>query len=165
MKIRGWGTWTLRKSGLVVAEGEFDNLVTEIGDRYFMERAASPPGVTPPAQLTGAQLGTGTALPTKTGTGAAIVTYIAGSSVATESGFPTSSLPVSQARRIQWSFYWAVGVATNTAIAEIVMHNQAIATNAAAPAANTIARALISPVINKPADQDLRIVWNEDGKG
>lgn len=138
---------------------EFENLITEIGDQYYGERAA---GIgSPPAQVSGMRLGTGTTAVAKTGAGAAIVTYVTGSSVAITGGFPTSSKP-SSARRIQWKTDWAAGVATANSISEAVITNEATLTNVAGVAANTISRVLLSPVINKGASDTLAITWNHD---
>src|SRR5262245_21565109 len=78
------------------------NLITDIGDQYYGERAAGIGGA--PNQVTGMRLGTGSTAPSKTGAGAAIVTYVSGSQKAIDGGFPTSSQPggAGTARRIQW---------------------------------------------------------------
>src|SRR4051812_2794720 len=58
----------------------FENVVTLIGNQYLGERAA---GITsPPAQVGGMRLGTGTTAVAATGAGAAIVTYVTGSNAA-----------------------------------------------------------------------------------
>lgn len=167
--IRGHGTaelWTPRKNllagrrGLILAQTvEFENLVTQVGDQYYGERAA---GITsPPAQVTGMQLGTGTTAPAKTGAGAAIVTLTAASLVAIDATWPQSSIP-GTARRIQWKTTWAAGVATANTIAEVALVNQSTATQTAAPASATIARALLSPTVDKAAGDQLVVTWNHD---
>lgn len=161
MKIKGSGWWLLRKDGLIVSRGSVDNIVTEVGRRYFAERAANITGM--PAQITGAQLGTGTALPTGAGAGSAIGAYIAGTSVATAAGYPAVEWTIARARRVIWRFYWPTGALWTAT--EIVMHNQAVATDAAAPEANTIARALLAPAVQKPADQEYEFFWQEDVMG
>jgi hypothetical protein len=144
---------------LLAQRVEFENLITQIGDQYYAERAT---GITsPPAQVTGMRLGTGTTAVSKTGAGAAIVTYTTGSNVAITAGFPTSSIPAS-ARRIQWQGQWAAGVATVNGIAEVVITNETPLTNVAGTAANSISRALYSPVINKGANDTLTTTWNHD---
>jgi hypothetical protein len=142
-----------------LAHIDFENLVTEIGDQYYGERAAGI--ASPPAQVTGMQLGTGTTAVAKTGAGAAIVTLVASSLVAIDGGFPTSALNGSS-RRIQWKTTWGAGVATANAIAEVALVNQSTGTQTVAPAANTIARALLSPTVNKGAADTLAITWNHD---
>lgn len=139
--------------------GEFTNLVTRVGDQYYGERAA---GIgSPPGQVTGMHLGTGSTAVAKTGAGATIVTYVSGSNVAIDGTWPQSSLSGSS-RRIQWKTTWGAGVATATGIAEVVLTNQAIATNSGSPEANSIARALLSPTINKGALDTLAVTWNHD---
>ncbi len=134
------------------------NLVTRVGDQFYGERAT---GVgSPPAQATGMQLGTGTTTPSKTGAGAAIVTLVAASLVAL-TGTPASSLSGSS-RRITFAVTWTAGVATANDIAEVVLTNQSTGTQTAAPEAATIARALVSPTVNKAAGDSLTITWQHD---
>jgi hypothetical protein len=164
--IRGSGIAVLRTPSLFVPgkmiiaqQVEFENLVTQVGDQYYGERAA---GITsPPNQVTGMRLGIGTTAVAKTGAGAAIVTYTTGSNVAISGGSPTSSLSVNS-RRIQWVALWGAGVATVSGLAEVVITNETPLTNVAGTAANTIARALLSPVVNKGANDTLTITWNHD---
>lgn len=159
-------------AGLVIAElwdadGELrdlvsaENLITQVGDQYYGERAA---GITsPPNQIVGMKLGTGTTAVAKTSTGAALVTYLVGSNVLIASGFPTSSLTADTIpkRRITWKSSWAAGVATNAAISEAALFNDANA-NATSLAAATPARVLLSPVVNKGAGDTLDLTWNHD---
>lgn len=158
--------WTPRRNllsgprGLVLAQRVVThNLVTEVGDEYYGERAANI--ASPPAQVTGMQLGTGVTAASKTGAGAAIVTLVASSLVAIDGGFPTSALQGS-ARRIQWKTTWNAGVATANNIAEVALVNQSTATQTAAPAAATIARAILSATVNKAAGDTLAVTWNHD---
>lgn len=148
-------------SGEIKQEQMVRNLITQVGDQYYGERAAGI--ATPPVQVTGMRLGTNgpTAVAaSKTGAGAAIVGYIAGSQAAITSGYPTSALSGSS-RRIQWKSTWAAGVATNSAIAEAVITNESPLTDVAGTAANTIARAVLSAV-NKAAGDTLEILWSHD---
>jgi hypothetical protein len=137
------------------------NLITQVGDQYWAERAAGI--ASPPAQAVGMKLGTGTTAVDKTGAGAALVTYKTGSNVLIASGFPTSSLTVEATpkRRITWKGSWPAGVATDAALAEAVLFNDANA-NATSSAANTIARVLLSPAINKGATEVLDLTWYHD---
>lgn len=135
---------------------EVENLVTQVGDQYYAERAAGLAGA--PALITGMQLGTGVTAPAKTGAGAAIVTLVAASLVAL-TGNPVSSLS-GTARRLAYAASWAAGTATNAALSEIALVNQAVATQTVAPAANTISRALIT--VNKGAADVLNVTWNHD---
>lgn len=154
----GHGFWELfGPDGELKDRGEFTNLITQVGDQYYGERAA---GIgSPPAQVTGMQLGTTDTAVAKTGAGAAIAAYVTGSAVAIDGGFPTSSLNGSS-RQIQWKVTWGAGVATATGIDEVVLINQAVATDSGAAAANTISRALISPAKDKGAADTLAVTWN-----
>lgn len=138
---------------------DFTNLVTRIGDQYYGERAS---GIgSPPAQVVGMQLGTGVTAVAKTGAGSAIVTLVAASNVAIDATWPQSSLSGSS-RRIQWKTTWGAGVATANSIAEVVIHNQSVGTQTVVVEANTYARALLSPVVNKGASDTLAVTWNHD---
>lgn len=158
--VRGHGKWELLgPDGELKQSGQFGNLITQVGDQYYGERAAGTAG--PPNQVSGMRLGTGTTAVAKTGAGAAIVTYVSGSQKAIDGSFPVPSLSGSS-RRIQWKTTWAAGQATANSIAECVITNEATLTDVAGTAANTIARALLSPVVNKGANDTLAITWNHD---
>jgi hypothetical protein len=134
------------------------NVVTRVGDQMYGEQAANVGGAV--ARATGMQLGTGTTGVAKTGAGAAIVTLVAASLVAL-TGTPTSSL-FGTARRITYAVTWAAGTATANAIAEVVLVNQSTGTQTAAPESATLARALLSPTVNKAAGDSLTIQWQHD---
>lgn len=169
-RMRGHGVaelWTPRRNGLAGTIGqlmliqrvEFENLITQVGDQYYGERAS---GIgSPPGQVTGMRLGTGTTAVAKTGAGAAIVTYVTGSNKAIDGSFPTSALNGSS-RRIQWKTTWNAGEATANSIAEVVITNESPLTDVAGTAANTISRALLSPTVNKGASDTLAVTWNHD---
>ena len=158
--IYGHGVVELRgPDGALKQRVEFTNLVTQVGDQYIGDRAAGIGAIT---AITGMQLGTGTTAVAKTGAGAAIVTLVAASLVAV--GTPTSSLSGSS-RRIAYATTWAAGVATANAISEVVMTNQATGTQTVAPASMTMARALLSPTVNKAAGDSLSVTWNVDVLG
>lgn len=155
-------------SGLLVVEllgpdgerkfyDEVKNMITQVGDQMYGERAVGVAAA--PAAPTGMQLGTGTTAPAKTGAGSSIVTLIAASLVALNPLIPVSSVSAG-ARRLAYSCSWAAGIATNAAIAEIALVNQAVATQTVAPAANTLSRALIS--VNKGASDVLNVTWYHD---
>jgi len=160
--VVGYGYYELRgPDGSLKQANAFANLVTQVGDQYYGERAS---GIgSPPAQVSGMRLGTGGATAAaKTGAGAAIVTYVTGSSIAITGGFPTSALNGSS-RRIQWQTLWAAGIATASAISEWVITNEASLTNVAGTAANTISRAIDTTTpVNKGASDTLTITWNHD---
>ena len=158
--IYGHGVVEVRgPDGALKQRVEFTNLVTQVGDQYIGDRAAGIGAIT---AITGMQLGTGTTAVAKTGAGAAIVTLVAASLVAV--GAPTSSLSGSS-RRIAYATTWAAGTATATGISEVVMTNQATGTQTAAPASATVARALLSPTVNKAAGDSLSVTWNVDVLG
>lgn len=135
------------------------NLVTQVGDQYYGERAAGI--ASPPNQVSGMRLGTSATAAAKTGAGAAIITYKTGTSEALDAGYPQSSLSGSS-RRITWRATWEAGEGTDTALAEVVITNEATLTDVAGTAANTISRALLSPTINKGANDTLEITWHHD---
>jgi hypothetical protein len=145
--------------GVLTARCETHNLVTQVGDQFYGERAAGIAG--PPAQVTGMKLGTGGTAPAKTGAGAALVTYLSDSHQALAGGFPTSAL-AGASRRITWQAVWAAGKATTaSAITEVVLVNDVLA-DATSLAAATIARALLTGVGSKGASDTLTVTWNHD---
>lgn len=143
----------------LLQQGNFKNLVTDVGDEVISKRLANVATTLP----TGMRLGTGTTAVAKNGAGAAIVTYVTGSNVAMDGGFPTAVTKGAGAGwRTQYQAAWAAGVATVNGIAEAVITNESPLTNVAGTAANTFARALLSPVVNKGANDTLTIIWNVD---
>ncbi len=138
------------------------NLVTQVGDQAYgdalagLHANATVTDPTPPAAMF---LGTTATTPTKTGAAAAIIAYITGSNKTFEVTYPQSSLN-GTSRRISWQCIWAAGVATNAAIAEVAMAT--VSTNAAPSAANTVARSVFSPTIDKQAGDTLTVTWHHD---
>lgn len=118
------------------------------------------------AMVSGMRLGTGSTAAAKTGAGAAIVTYVSAitASKAIDGGFPTSSQPggAGTARQIQWKTTWNAGEATQNGLAEVVLTVEQPLTDVAGSAANTIARALLSPTVNKGASDTLAVTWNHN---
>jgi len=112
---------------------------------------------------TGMRVGTGVTAPSSSGAGSAIVTYATALTQmkAIDASFPTSSL-VTETRRIQWKTTYNAGEATQTALAEVVITIEQPLTDVAGTSANTIARALLSPTVNKGASDTLAITWNHD---
>lgn len=145
--------------GALKARATSRNIITQVGDQYYGERAA---GITsPPAQVTGMKLGTGSTTPSKTGAGAALATYLSDSHQALDSGYPASSLS-SGLRRITWQAVWAAGKATTaSAITEVALVNESL-TDATSLAAATIARALLTGVPSKGASDVLTVTWTHD---
>ena len=96
------------------------NLVTAVGDQFYAGRAALASGL--PAQVTGFRLGAGSTAVAKTGTGAAIVTYLAGSNKANDATFPTAVAGV-----VTWKRTYAAGEATTASpITEVVLNTVSI---------------------------------------
>lgn len=158
--LKGTLTVELRdKDGNLKSSCTVPNVVTQVGDQYYAERAAGI--ASPPAQVTGMKLGTGSTATAKTGAGAALVTYLSNSHQAIDGTFPTSTLSGSS-RRITWRSTWAAGKATTaSAITEVALVNDALA-DATSTAANTVARALVTGVGSKGAGDTLTITWTHD---
>lgn len=174
--IFGQGWFEHRSAdGDLLSLGVFANLITDLGDQYYGDRAAGISGA--PGQVTGMKLGTGATAVAKTGAGSGIVAY-AGTGVtaskAIDGTWPQSSLPggAGTARQIQWRTSWAAGQVTVNSLAEVVLTNEsALADDAGTSGAstqdaggpgNSIARALLSPVVNKGASDTLTVTWNHN---
>lgn len=160
----------IRPAGLIVAElfgpngelkdrVEVPNLITQVGDQMYAELGAGIAGMNTP---TGMRLGKGGATaPAKSGAGASMLAgdYVAGSSVAL-SAAPTSGLNAG-ARRITYVASWAAGTGTDNGINEVVLTNAAIA-NSEGAEADTVARGVLAPTINKGAGDTLTVTWTHD---
>ncbi len=144
--------------GRLKHEEEISNLITQVGDAYYGNRAANAGTI--PAQVTGMRLGTGTTAPTKTGLTAAIVTYIAASNRAIDTGYPTSGLnaDANPKRRITWRTTWPAGAATNAGITEAVITNETPLSDVAGVEGNTISRVVFA-AIAKGANDTLELTW------
>lgn len=162
--IRGQGVAVLRgPDGNVKQRVPFTNLITQVGDQVYAEAGSGVDGT--PDIPTGMRLGTGGATaPAKTGAGAAIVTYVTGSEKAFDATFPSSALNGS-ARRITYETTWDPGDATATGIDEVVITNETPLTDVAGTAANTMSRAILSPVVNKGAGDTLTVTYTHDAEG
>jgi hypothetical protein len=140
----------------------FANLITDAGDLYTAQKVIvgiAPAAPSAPTAMSGMKLGTGTTAVAKNGAGAALVTYLAGSNLAFDATFPsTTNLGAGAGVNAVYKSTWAAGVATNAAITEAVIVNDA-ATNATSTAANTGSRAIITTT-NKGANDTLAITWN-----
>jgi hypothetical protein len=159
--VIGYGSAILRgPDGKIKAERSFANLITTVGDETYAKRGS---GVATPNAPTGMRYGTGTTAVAKSGAGAAIVTYVSGSSLAFDGGFPSAAaIGGDTGWRVTYKRTWAAGIATSNGIAEAVITNESGPTNVAGTAANTIARALLSPVVDKAAGDSLEITWTHD---
>lgn len=158
--LRGFVVAELRgPDGMLKARCGTSNLITQIGDQYYAERASGI--ASPPAQVTCMKLGTGSTAPAKTGAGAALVTYLSGSDQAMDATYPQSSLNGSS-RRITWKVTYAPGTATTaSAITEAVLVIDTLA-DATSTAANTIARVLLTGIGSKGSGDSLTVTWTHD---
>lgn len=160
--IVGYGIVELRGAdGELKSVEPFANLITTAGDQYYATRAIA--GVVPatPAdatKVTGMKLGTGTTAVTKSSTAAALITYKTASNVVFDASFPTAAAVGGDAGwNANYKVTWGAGVATDAALTEAVIVNDA-GTNATSSAANTISRVVFTAV-NKGASDTLAITW------
>jgi hypothetical protein len=158
--IHGHVTWELRnEDGTIAATGEGENLVTSAGDEMYASRGAGVAGA-PPAP-TGMKLGTGTTNPSKSGAGAALVTYLADSHQGFDSGFPSGAAQGS-GWRVTYRVTYVAGKATSASpITEAVIVNETLG-NATSAATSTVARILLSGIPSKSAAQALTVTWTHD---
>ena len=140
-------------NGELKARCETHNLVTAVGDQFYAGRAVLSAGL--PAQVTGFKLGTGSTAPAKSGAGAALAAYLAGSNRAPDAGYPTAVGGVATWRRT-----FGPGEGTSASpITEAVLVTDAIASDTTSAAAATIARALIAGITSKGAEDTLVVTW------
>lgn len=159
----GYGVITVRdEHGRLVEAQPFANLITDAGDLYYAGKAIAgiaPANPAAPTAMSGMKLGTGTTAVAKSGAGGALVTYLTGSNVAFDATFPsTANLGGGLGVNAVYKTTWGAGVATNAAITEAVIVNDA-GTNATSTAANTASRVVFTAV-NKGASDTLAITWN-----
>lgn len=159
--IYGYGVAILRgPDGEIKETRTFANLITTVGDETYAKRGS---GVASPNAPTGMRLGTGVTAVAKSGAGAAIVTYKAGTALAFDGGFPTAAAIGSDVGwRVTFKRTWAAGVGTDAALAEVVITNETGPTDVAGNAANSVARALLTPTVNKAAGDSLEVTWTHD---
>lgn len=142
--------------GELKARCQTHNLVTSIGDQYYAGRAVLSAGL--PAQVTGFRLGTGSTAPAKSGAGAELAAYLAGSNKAPDAGYPTAVAGVATWRRT-----FGPGEGTSASpITEAVLVTDAIASDTTSAAAATIARALIDGIASKGAEDTLVVTWSHE---
>lgn len=139
----------------------FANLITTAGDQYYAQKAivgVAPASPSAPTAASGMKLGTGTTAAAKSSAGAALVTYLTASNAAFDATFPSAAAVGGDAGwNASYKTTWAAGVATNSAITEAVICNDA-GTNATSTAANTYSRVVFTAV-NKGASDSLAITW------
>lgn len=151
------------EQGFIKDQRVVDNLVTTAGDLYYATRGAA--GVSPAAPadatvVTGMKLGTGTTAAAKSGSAAALGTYISGSNLVFDGTYPVVAAVAGTDTGYTITYFvtWPAGTATNSAITEVVIVNDA-ASNATSTAGNTIARGVFSS-INKGASDILTVSWS-----
>jgi hypothetical protein len=150
--------------GNLVERFEGHNIVTQVGDQLYGERGAGVSGAA--AAPTGMKLGTGGTAASKTGAGAALVTYLATSNKAFDGTYPQSAVKLAatapattyDARKITYRRTYAPGEATTASpIQEVVIVNDTIGTDATSVAANTIHRVLLTGISQKQAADTLTV--------
>lgn len=162
LSLRGFGVAHLMHGdGTTKLLVPFANLVTTAGDQYYAQKGVvgiAPAAPSAPTAANGMKLGTGSTAASKSGAGAALVTYLTASNVAFDASYPqTASAGGDTGWNMTYKTTWNAGVATNGAITEVVIVNDQ-ATNATSTAANTYSRAVISSV-NKTSSDILAITW------
>lgn len=136
----------------------FANLITDIGDAYYAAKAivgVPPASAAAPTALTGMQIGSGTTAASKSSTGAAMVTFLAGQ--AFDSGYPQvtnlgAGLGVSAVYRASY----AAGTGTGS-VSEATVTNGTVTT--ASTVANTIGRTVFTAV-PKASTDSLVVTWS-----
>lgn len=161
--VRGWLSVEVHgPDGELKSRHIVDNMITRVGEQRYAEAGALGDSGATVAAPTGMQLGTGTTAPAKTGSGSSITAgNVVANSLVPFAGTPTSSIP-SSVRRITYVANWAAGVATANGISEVALVNQATGTQTAAPATATLARAILSPSVNKSSADSLSITWHHE---
>jgi hypothetical protein len=150
------------RHGNVKQYGHIKNLITDYGDQWAASRTAN---VSVQGAITGMRLGTGTTSPAKSGAGAAIVTYVSGSARVLDANPSLSDQGSGSGHDAVYVVTWPDGVVTQNNISEVVVTNEDPVTNVAGTAGNTIARGLLSPVVNKGADDTLQVTWRNRYNG
>lgn len=144
-----------------------NNLITDAGDQYHVKRIAAAVAPAAPGdatKVTGMKLGSGTTAAAKSGAGAALVTYVAGSNAAFDAGFPTTeSLGAGLGWTVTYQTTFGPGVATAAALTEVALVTDS-ANNATSVAANTTARVVFAAQ-PKGANDTLTIAWAHKQQG
>lgn len=166
--MKGFGVIRLLDAdGAVKHQELFNNLITTAGDLYYATRAAAavaPLASADATKVTGMKLGTGSTTPAKSGGAAALGTYVSASNLVFAATYPTvAAIGSDVGYRLTYFVSWGPGVATNSALSEAVIVNDAAA-DATSVEANTIARVTFTG-INKLAGDTLQISWAHDFLG
>lgn len=147
--------------GKVKSRQTVKNLITDAGDQYHVRRIAAAVAPSTPAdvtKVTGMKLGTATTAAAKSGAGAALGTYVAGSNVAFDAGYPTTeNLGGGLGWTVTYQATFGAGVGTSAALTEAVLVTDA-AVNATSTGADTVARVVFAATPKGAADT-LAITW------
>jgi len=147
--------------GRIKSQQTVKNLITDAGDQYHVKRIAA--GVVPLAsadvtKVTGMKLGTATTAASKSGSGAALGTYVAGSAVVFDTGFPTTeNLGGGLGWTVTYQCTFGAGIGTSAALTEVALVTDAAA-DATSVAANTVARVVFAATPKGAADT-LAVGW------
>ena len=117
------------------------NVVTDAGAAFYAARGGGTVSM---------KLGTGSTAPARSGAGAVLGAYLPGS--------PRAAAVSVSGGTVTYTATWAAGVAVTTSlVSEVALTLDS--SDATSSAANTIARALISPAIAKPAAESWTLTW------
>ena len=148
--------------GRIKSQQTVKNLITDTGDGYHVRRIAA--GVAPAtpsdvgATVNGMKLGTATTAASKSGSGAALGTYVAGSNVLFDAGFPTTeNLGGGLGWTVTYQCTFGAGVGTSAALTEVVLVNDA-EVNATSSSGLTMARVVFAATPKGAADT-LAVAW------
>jgi hypothetical protein len=151
------------RHGELKQAGIGDNLITDAGDLYIIQQVrtgVAPANAAAPVRAIGMKLGTGTTAVAKNGAGGALVTYTTGSHRAFDAGNPTEiNNGAGLGDQISYVTTYPAGVVTVSGLAEAIIALEATLTDATNTAATTASRGLLSPVVNKGAQDTLTITW------
>lgn len=164
--ITGFGVLTITdEQGRVQDMQEFKNILTTAGDQYYAKKiitAIAPAAPLAPTAVTGMKLGTNSATAaSKSGAGAALVTYLSGANATFASGFPTAAANTGTDTGwiVTYQTVWSAASFSSTNLNEVVIVTDA-GTNATSTAANTIARVVFGSTATKTSSQLATVTWS-----
>jgi hypothetical protein len=149
--------------GVLKHEQIVNNLITDAGDLYQATRIAAnlnSNGVIQPTLVNGMKLGTSVTAPSKNGTGAALVSYLAGGNRPFDGAYPqVVNLGAGAGVTVSYRCTWPAGQATSVSINEIAIVTDA-GIDATSTAANTISRSVFGTTVTKAAAESLEVTWS-----
>lgn len=150
--------------GKTVALQPFTNIITDTGDAYYAQKAIvaiNSNGVSAPTALTGMQIGAGSTAAAKNGSGAALVSWLAGQ--AFDATFPSNnSLGAGNGVQAVYKCTYAAGTGTGSVQEATITNTATLGT--ASNAGNTISRVVFT-AITKNSSDSLAITWQHLFKG